>query len=45
MIYRLFRRTPQDPSIAALYGMIVARVRAPAFYQIQDIRDTVNGLP
>src|SRR5229473_7076436 len=43
MINRLFRRTPRDPSIAALYGTIVAR--APAFYQIYGVRDTVNGCP
>ena len=43
MINRLFRRTPRDPSIAALYGTIVAQ--APAFYQIYGVRDTVNGCP
>ena len=43
MISRLFRRTPQDDSIASLYGMIVAQARAPAFYQIHGVPDTVNG--
>ena len=43
MISRLFRRTPQDDSIASLYGMIVAQARAPAFYQIYGVPDTVNG--
>jgi cytochrome b pre-mRNA-processing protein 3 len=43
MISRLFRRTPRDDSIASLYGMIVAQARAPAFYQIYGIPDTVNG--
>jgi cytochrome b pre-mRNA-processing protein 3 len=43
MIFRLFRRTPQDPSIALLYGAIVAQARATAFYQCYDVPDTVNG--
>ena len=43
MISRLFRRTPQDHSIASLYGTIVAQARAPAFYQIYAVPDTVNG--
>jgi cytochrome b pre-mRNA-processing protein 3 len=43
MILRLFRRTPQDDTIAALYGMIVAQARSPAFYQIYGVPDTVNG--
>jgi cytochrome b pre-mRNA-processing protein 3 len=43
MISRLFRRAPQDPSIASLYGTIVAQARAPAFYQIYRVPDTVNG--
>jgi cytochrome b pre-mRNA-processing protein 3 len=43
MISRLFRRTPQDPSIASLYGTIVAQARAPAFYQSYGVPDTVNG--
>ena len=44
MISRLFRRTPPDPSIASLYGTIVAQARLPAFYQ-EGYRapDTVNG--
>jgi cytochrome b pre-mRNA-processing protein 3 len=43
MISRLFRRTPPDPSIASLYGTIVAQARVPAFYQSYRVPDTVNG--
>ena len=43
MIFRLFRRTPRDGSIASLYGMIVAQARPPAFYQSYGVPDTVNG--
>jgi cytochrome b pre-mRNA-processing protein 3 len=43
MIFHLFRRVPQEHSIAALYGMIVAQARAPVFYQIYRVPDTVNG--
>ena len=34
MIFKLFRRTPRDNTIACLYGTIVAQARLPAFYQI-----------
>src|SRR6266702_3543323 len=43
MISRLFRRALRDHSIAALYCTIVAQARAPAFYQIYGVPDTVNG--
>jgi cytochrome b pre-mRNA-processing protein 3 len=43
MILRLFRRTPEECSIASLYGMIVAQARAPAFYRNYGVPDTVNG--
>jgi cytochrome b pre-mRNA-processing protein 3 len=43
MIFNLFRRTPQNGSIASLYGMIVAQARAPAFYQDYGVPDTVDG--
>jgi cytochrome b pre-mRNA-processing protein 3 len=43
MILKLFRRTPRDDTIARLYGTIVAQARAPAFYQIYGVPDTVNG--
>jgi cytochrome b pre-mRNA-processing protein 3 len=43
MILRLFRRTPRGDTIAALYGTIVAQARAPAFYQVYGVPDTVNG--
>ena len=43
MIFHLFRRTPRNDSIASLYGTIVAQARAPVFYQIYRVPDTVNG--
>jgi cytochrome b pre-mRNA-processing protein 3 len=43
MILRLFRHTPREGTIASLYGTIVAQARAPAFYQVYDVPDTVNG--
>jgi cytochrome b pre-mRNA-processing protein 3 len=43
MIFRWFAPTPQDPSIACLYGAIVAQARRPAFYQIYLVPDTVSG--
>src|SRR3990172_4805977 len=43
MIFRLFRHTPRDDSIAALYGTIVAQARAPAFYRNYGVPDTING--
>jgi hypothetical protein len=38
MILKLFRRTPQEGTIACLYGTIVAQARLPAFYQIYGVR-------
>ena len=43
MIFQFFRRTRDDPSIASLYGTIVAQARAEAFYQRFGVADTVNG--
>jgi cytochrome b pre-mRNA-processing protein 3 len=43
MIFKLFRRTPRDDTIACLYGTIVAQARLPAFYQVYGVPDTVNG--
>ena len=43
MILNLFRRTPRDGTIAALYGAIVAQARAPAFYRDHAVPDTANG--
>jgi cytochrome b pre-mRNA-processing protein 3 len=43
MILRLFRHTPRADTIASLYGTIVAQARAPAFYQVYGVPDTVNG--
>jgi cytochrome b pre-mRNA-processing protein 3 len=43
MILNLFRRTPRDDRIAALYGAIVAQARAPAFYRRFGVPDTANG--
>src|SRR5205085_1197593 len=38
----LFRRSP-DPTIAALYGAIVAQARHAGFYQNYAVPDTVLG--
>ena len=43
MIFQFFRRTRDDPSIASLYGTIVAQARAKALYQRFRVPDTVNG--
>jgi cytochrome b pre-mRNA-processing protein 3 len=43
MIFHSFSRTPRADSIARLYGMIVAQARAPAFYRIYEVPDTVTG--
>ena len=43
MIFHLFSRAPRVDSIARLYGMIVAQARAPAFYRIYQVPDTVTG--
>ena len=43
MISFAFRRNRQDPSIAALYGAIVAQARAPAFYRDHGVSDTVSA--
>lgn len=39
----LFRRTPEQDSIHALYGAIVAHARSPAFYRDYRVPDTVPG--
>jgi cytochrome b pre-mRNA-processing protein 3 len=39
----LFRRAWRDETIAALYGMIVAQARLPAFYQAYGVPDTAAG--
>ncbi len=38
-----FRRTPRDPTIEAVYGMIVAQARSPSFYRDYGVPDTVEG--
>jgi cytochrome b pre-mRNA-processing protein 3 len=38
-----FRRARRDPSIASLYGAIVAQARAPAFYRTLGVPDNVSG--
>ncbi len=38
-----FRRSRRNPSIDALYGMIVAQARSPAFYRGYGVPDTVEG--
>src|SRR5215208_2599562 len=43
MIFQRFRRVPESDSIAALYGIIVAQARAPAFYQDYGVPDTIDG--
>lgn len=43
MISLLFRRNQQDPTIDALYGMIVAQARSPSFYRDYGVPDTVAG--
>jgi cytochrome b pre-mRNA-processing protein 3 len=40
---RLFRRKPQNPTIAAIYGAIVAQARLPYFYDQLGVPDTVEG--
>jgi cytochrome b pre-mRNA-processing protein 3 len=42
MIPPLFRRSPQ-PTIAALYGAVVAQARRPRFYEEYGVADTVLG--
>jgi cytochrome b pre-mRNA-processing protein 3 len=39
----MFRRNPQAATIEALYGAIVAQARAPAFYSVHGVADTVHG--
>ena len=43
MIFRWFSPAPEQSIIAALYGTIVAQARAPAFYRVYGVPDTVNG--
>jgi cytochrome b pre-mRNA-processing protein 3 len=43
MILRPFRRSAAKHTIAALYGMIVAQARLPAFYADYGVPDTVEG--
>ncbi len=43
MIPLPFRRPDRDPTIRALYGMIVAQARAPQFYGVYGVPDTVPG--
>src|SRR5262249_28721591 len=43
MILPRFRRTPNERTIAALYGAIVAQARLPAFYAGYGVPDTVTG--
>jgi cytochrome b pre-mRNA-processing protein 3 len=38
-----FRRQPRDPTIEAVYGMIVAQARSPVFYSAYGVPDTVSG--
>ena len=43
MIFRLFRRDPTAGTIDALYGVIVAQARNPAFYLTYGAPDTAEG--
>jgi cytochrome b pre-mRNA-processing protein 3 len=43
MIFKLFRRSPGEHSIARLYGAIVAQARAEPFYRDYGVPDSVNG--
>ena len=43
MISLGFRRVRRNPSIALLYGAIVAQARTPAFYRDLGVPDTVSG--
>ena len=43
MISLPFRRNRRDPSIDALYGMIVAQARSASFYRGYGVPDTVAG--
>jgi cytochrome b pre-mRNA-processing protein 3 len=43
MILRLFQRRAANSTIAALYGVIVAQARSPAFYADYGVPDTVQG--
>jgi cytochrome b pre-mRNA-processing protein 3 len=43
MMFHFFRRETSDPTIAALYGTIVAQARAAPFYRDYRVPDTVNG--
>jgi cytochrome b pre-mRNA-processing protein 3 len=43
MIFHLFRRSPQNDSIARLYGAIVAQARLPHFYESVGVPDSVAG--
>lgn len=43
MISLPFRRSPQRPTIEAVYGMIVAQARSPEFYRDYGVPDTVEG--
>jgi cytochrome b pre-mRNA-processing protein 3 len=43
MIFPLFRRSRQSATISALYGMIVAQARTPAFYRDYAVPDTLSG--
>jgi len=43
MIFPRLRRNRRPDTISALYGMIVAQARLPAFYRDYAVADTVNG--
>ncbi len=40
---RDFRKPTQKPSASALYGAVVERARAPAFFTLLGVRDSIDG--
>ncbi len=43
MVFQLFRSNGRAGTIRALYGVIVAQARLPAFYRAYGVPDTVEG--
>jgi cytochrome b pre-mRNA-processing protein 3 len=43
MLSLLFRGLARNPTIEAVYGMIVAQARSPTFYRSYGVPDTVGG--
>lgn len=43
LLSRLFPRRPENPSLRALYGALVARARQPHWYVEGAVADTIDG--